>query len=89
MIDFSQFANPLTVQPTTYLLTVETSDSFTIFTGSLSMTASLKSLISNSLASSSYKVLDSSILTITAELNYAATAITVILPPDVVIKTGF
>jgi hypothetical protein len=89
LIDFSQFANPLTVQPTTYLLTVETSDSFTIFTGSLSMTASLKSLISNSLASSSYKVLDSSILTITAELNYAATAITVILPPDVVIKTGF
>lgn len=81
LIDFSQFSNPLTVQPTTYLLTVETSDGHIIFTGSLSITATLKSLKSNSLSASSYKVLDTSVLTITAELNYAATAISIILPP--------
>ena len=89
LIDFSQFSNPLTVQPTTYLLTVETADGHTILTGSLSITATLKTLISNSLSSSSYKVLDTSVLTITAELNYAATAISVILPSEITIKTGF
>ena len=89
VIDFSQFSNPLTVQPTTYLLTVETADGYTILTGSLSITATLKTLISNSLSSSSYKVLDTGVLTITAELNYAATAISIILPPEIIIKTGF
>lgn len=80
LINFAQFSNPLTIQPTIYLLTVETSDGFTIFTSSLTITATLKGLISNTLSSSSYKVLDTSVLTINVGLNYAATAISVILP---------
>lgn len=81
LINFAQFSNPLTIQPTIYLLTVETSDGFTIFTSSLTITATLKGLISNTLSSSSYKVLDTSVLTINVGLNYAATAISVMLPP--------
>ncbi len=81
LINFAQFSNPLTIQTTIYLLTVETSDGFTIFTSSLTITATLKGLISNTLSSSSYKVLDTSVLTINVGLNYAATAISVMLPP--------
>lgn len=65
LVEFSQFQNPPTVQPSVYLLTVETSDEFTIFTGSLTLTSTLKGLIRNEIASSSYKVLDNSVFTAT------------------------
>lgn len=65
LVEFSQFQNPPTVQPSVYLLTVETSDASTIFTGSLTLTSTLKGLIKNEIASSSYKVLDNSVFTAT------------------------
>ncbi len=72
-----------------FLLTVETGDGFVIFTGVCNVTASLKTMVSNVITSSSGKVLDSAVMTASVQLNYAATAISVIVPADITIKPGF
>jgi hypothetical protein len=88
-VTFPSFRNPPTVQNSTYLLTVQTSDGSNIFTGLTYIVASLKGLVTNQITASSYKVLANSILTVSAELNYQATTISVIVPTEIFIKTGF
>ena len=63
LVDFSEFQNPPSVQPSDYLLTVETSDGHDIFTGTFTITATLKRLIRNQITSSSVKVLSTSVIT--------------------------
>lgn len=58
--------------------------------GSTSLTASAKPLISNSIAATSYKVLDTGVTyTISINTNFAFTAISIIVPSDISIASGF
>jgi hypothetical protein len=84
------FLNPPTIQPSMYMLSVLTSDNYIIYTSSYTLTTVLKNLVSNSISSSSYKVLDMTTLTLSIELNYPATSISVILPAnDLFLFSGF
>ena len=89
MVDFPEFRNPPTVQPSEYLLTVETSDSSNIFTGSTVITSTLRGLIKNEITPSSFRVLENNVMTASLELNFAATTISITVPSDIVIRTGF
>ena len=84
------FKNPLTTQPSTYLLAVNDQNSYGVMSSSYLFTASTKALLSNTIATSSSKVLDTGVTyTMSLTTNFGFTAISIIVPADITIVTGF
>lgn len=82
--------NPHTVQPSTYVLMVQDQNGYLVMSGSYVFNANTKSLVSNAIIASSYKVLDSGV-TYTARIttNFGFTSVSVILPYDISVASGF
>lgn len=78
------------MQPSTYVLMVQDQNNFLVMSGSYVFTANTKSLVSNSIIASSYRVLDSGV-TYTARIttNFGFTSVSVILPNDISVAAGF
>lgn len=90
MLKISTFVNPYTVQPSTYVLMVQDQNSYLVMSGSYVFSANTKSLISNSIIASSYRVLDSGV-TYTAKIstNFGFNSVSIILPNDISVVSGF
>jgi hypothetical protein len=86
----SSFTNPPTVQSSTYLLQVNDQDGYLAMSGSFTLTASTKPLVSNAITASSYQVLRSGV-TYTANIttNFGFSSVTIIVPSDITIASGF
>ena len=84
------FTNPPTSQPSAYLLSVTDSANYGVFTSSFTFTANTKALLSSTVAASSYTVLRTGVTyTISISTNFAFTAISITLPTDITVGTGY
>lgn len=84
------FTNPPTTQPSVYNLAVSDSASYSVMTSSFTFTANTRSLISNSITSSSSTVLDTGVtITLNLQTNHPFTAISIIVPPEISIGSSF
>lgn len=84
------FTNPLTVQPSTYLLAVNDQNNYGVMSSSFTFTANTKALISNTIATSSSTVLATGVTyTLSITTNFDYSAISIIVPTDISIATGF
>lgn len=84
------FTNPPTVQPTSYLIQVYDSTGAAVMTGSTTITAITKAFINNTITASSYQVLQSPVIyTPTIVTNFAFTSVSIIVPNDITIGSGY
>ena len=84
------FTNPFTSQPSTYSLSVNDQNSHAVMSGSTTLTANTKGLVSNSVSASSSTVLDSGVTySISMVTNYPFTSISIIIPPEVSVGANY
>lgn len=85
-----KFTNPTTIEPSTYLLQIQDQNGYPVMTGSYNISANTKALVSNAITASSYQVLQTGV-TYTASIttNYGFTAVSIIIPTDITIGSGF
>jgi hypothetical protein len=92
-IIIDSFQNPTTTQPAIYQLTVQLPIDgvyYGVMTGSSSISAITRALISNSISSSSYRVLDTGVVyTLKIKTNHRFSSASIIVPSDITISNGF
>ena len=89
-LTLSTFLNPPTTQPSLYTLSVTDQDDYAVMTGSYSLTANTRALVSNSVSASSTIVLTpGTTYTLSITTNFPFTAVSIIVPSDISIAAGY